>query len=231
MRPGRKHLVPSFYYFGRVIAKILLVLLCRWQVKGKENVPLQGPLLVVANHLSMADPPVLSASLPRPVVFLAKEELFRSWFFGPMVRGYGCIAVKRGLPGRRMIQQAKDVLGTGLALGIFPEGSRSTSRQLQPALAGSALLAFQPQVPILPVGIFGTERVRGIGWLLRPRIAVQIGRPFLLPTVAGNPSKAQLRQGTEEIMRQIAQLLPERYRGVYNSPTEEVGLEESRRQW
>lgn len=222
MRADGKRLIPLFYYFGTGIAKLLLVLLCRWRVKGKENVPLQGPLLVVANHLSMADPPILSASLPRPVIHMAKEELFRSWTLGPMVKHFGSILVKKGIQSRLALQQARQMLEAGLALAIFPEGTRSLTYQLQPALDGAALLALKSQVPILPVGIAGTERLKGGGWLLRPRIVIQIGQPFHLPQAAGSPTKAQLSLGTEEIMRQIAQLLPPSYRGVYNSPPQDI---------
>ena len=74
------------YYFGKIIVKFLLILLTRWQVKGRENVPARGPLIVVANHLSLIDPPLLIVSIPRQVVFMAKEEAFHSPILGPIVR-------------------------------------------------------------------------------------------------------------------------------------------------
>ena len=99
---------------------------------------------------------------------------------------------------------------------MFPEGTRSYHGQLQPAWPGSALIAARSGVPILPVGIAGTEKMRGIGWLLRrPRITVNIGQPFWLPPVSSRLTKVELAEHTDFIMRRIAELLPEEYRGDY----------------
>jgi len=208
--------LPWFYYVAKVIIRVSFTLLSRWEVKGKENVPSEGPLLVVANHLNLADPPLLGVSLGRRMIFMAKEELFRSRFSAYFLGGFGSFPVHRGELDRKAIRRAKQVLADGLALVVFPEATRSKAAQLQPALPGSALLAIHSGVPILPVGISGTEGIKGIGWILRrPRLTVNIGRPFYLPTAGSKPSKVELAEHTNSIMEHIAKLLPPQYRGVY----------------
>jgi len=208
--------LPWFYYVVRVIVRMLFILLTRWQVKGRENIPSQGPLLVVANHLNLTDPPLLAVSLGRRVMFMAKEELFRSRFSAYFVGSLGSFPVHRGKLDRKAIRQSEQVLADGLALAMFPEATRSKSAQLQPAFPGSALIAMRSGVPILPVGIIGTERIKGIGWVLRrPRITVNIGHPFYLPPVGSKLPKVELAEYTDFIMERIAVLLPPQYRGNY----------------
>jgi 1-acyl-sn-glycerol-3-phosphate acyltransferase len=196
--------------------RILLYLLTRWQVRGRENIPSQGPLLVVANHLNLADPPLIGVSLGRKAIFIAKEELFRSRLSGYFVRNFGAFPIHRGQLDRKALRQAQGVLDQGMALIMFPEATRSNNAQLQLALPGSALIALRGGAPILPVGITGTERLKGAAWLLRrPRIIVNIGSPFHLPPVSSKLTKVELVELTNFIMGHIAELLPVEYRGNY----------------
>ena len=209
-------IVPWFYYVAIVILRILFSLLTSRQVRGKENIPSQGSLLVVANHLNLADPPLLTISLGRKVIFMAKEGLFRSHFLGYFIRSFGAFPVYRKQTDRQAIRQAKQVLAEGLVLAMFPEGKRSRSAQLQPALSGSALIARHSGAPILPVGITGTEKIKGVAWVLhRPQITVNIGRPFYLPSVSSKLTKVELAKFTDSMMCHIAELLPVEYRGDY----------------
>ena len=208
--------MPWFYYVARLLVRMLLLLLTRWQVKGIENVPSQGPVLVVANHLNLADPPLLFVSLGRKVVFMAKEELFRSRFIGYFISGLGAFPVHRGQLDRKALRRADQLLADGMVLVTFPEGTRSKSGQLQPAFSGSALIALRSGVPILPVGITGTERIKGVAWLLRcPRVTVNIGQPFHLPLAGSKLTKVELVRLTNYTMGRIAELLPLEYRGNY----------------
>ena len=211
--------MPWFYYVGRLMVRILLLLLTRWQVRGRDNIPRQGPLLVIANHLHLADPPVLAVSLGRKAIFVAKEELFRSRFSSYFVGGFGAFPVYRGQLDRKALRQAERVFTEGLALIMFPEATRSQNAQLQSAFSGSALIALRNGVPILPVGITGTERIKGATWILRrPRITVNIGHPFHLPPVNSKLTKTELAEVTNLIMEHIAELLPVEYRGNYAGP-------------
>ena len=195
---------------------MIVFLLTGHKIKGKENVPAQGPLLVVANHLSVSDPVIIGAFLGRPVIFMAKEELFKNRFTGYFVRQFGAFPVYRRQSNLQALHQSNQVLKQGLALGMFPEGKRSYQNKMTAALDGSALIAYHNQVPILPIGITGTEKIRGLGWMLhRPEITLNIGPPFYLPEMSYSLTREELTNLTNIIMKHIAELLPEKYRGVY----------------
>lgn len=204
------------YYGGRVLTRVLLFLLTRWRVKGKENIPSQGPLLIVVNHLNLADPPIIGVSVNRKAIFLAKEELFRSRFSGYIVRNYGAFPVRRRGMNKEALRKAGELLAQGMALIMFPEGGRSKGAQLESAYSGSTLIAARSGVPILPIGITGTEKIKGLAWLFRrPQITVNIGYPFYLPQVNGKLSRVELTEFTHSLMEHIAELLPTEYRGRY----------------
>jgi len=208
--------MPWFYYVAKLIVRALFRLLTRWQIRGRENIPNQGRLLVVANHLHLVDPPLLVVSLSRKVVFMAKKELFYSRVSGYLIRGLGAFSVHRGQLDRKALRQVHQILADGQALVIFPEGTRSKNAQLQPAFPGAALIASRSRIPILPVGITGTERIKGVVWMLhRPRITVNVGRPFYLPSVDSQLTRVELAELTNSIMEHIAELLPPQYRGNY----------------
>jgi len=206
----------------QIMSNIILFFLTRRLVKGKENIPKQGALLIVSNHLSGADQFLLSASFNRKVVYMAKEELFRSRLIRCLAASFGAFPVRRGgIMDRQAVHLASQILESGQALVMFPEGMRSRKAQLKPAFPGSALIALHNNVPILPVGITGMEHidVKGPLWHLihHPRVTVNIGRPFHLPSVKNKRelNKAQLVELADYIMEHIAELLPPEYQGHY----------------
>ena len=209
------------YYLGTALVKFLLLLFTRWRVKGRENVPSRGPLIVVANHLNLADPPLLSASIPRRIVFMAKKEAFRSPILGPLVRAWRAFPVQRERLDREALRQAQQVLGQGLALGMFPEGRRSITAEMQRAYPGTSLVAIRSGALILPVGITGSEKLSPFGLLRRPEITVNIGKPLNLPSIDGQLTRTQLAHATDLIMVRVAELLPQSYRGIYGGDSKE----------
>ena len=201
------------------ILKALVRIFFSWKVNGKENVPPTGPLIVTANHVHVLDPFFLLFSFPRWINFMAKEELFRfpllkpilHWAHAVPVRRRGTVKVKR-----EAVRQAKDILDMGSVLGIFPEGKRSREGKLMSGKPGSAVMASQAGAPLLPVGITGTDKIKGIGWLWRrPHIVINIGQPFKLPSFDGKLNKSQMRLLTHSLMSEIAALLPPEQRGAY----------------
>ncbi len=210
--------MPWFYYIIRAIIRVIVLLLTRFQVEGQENIPTEGPLLVVANHLSLADPPLLGISIKRKTAFMAKRNLFRCKAIGYFIRGFGAFPIDRERLDREGIRQTYQVLSDGLVLVMFPEGTRSRNGQLRPAFSGAARIASRSGVPILPVAISGTEQIEHPSWLFkRPVIKVHFGEPFYLPRPASNLSRQELINFTEILMQRIAEILPRQYRGNYDN--------------
>jgi 1-acyl-sn-glycerol-3-phosphate acyltransferase len=215
----------------RSIVLKLLGPLISLRLIGVENVPPEGPLLVASNHLSNADPIILEAAFPRPLFFVGKSELFRNPFFRWVLHRFGGIPVERGTPDRAAIRRARAVLEQGIALGIYPEGVRSRTVALVEGLPGAGLIALQSKAPVLPVAIYGTEffPVNGEIPPRRPKnqppgVTVHFGSPFHVPErVDGKRVTAD--EATQLIMVRIAELLPERYHGVYaRDETEEEAV-------
>lgn len=147
---------------------------------------------------------------------MAKEELFRSKLAGYFMSRLGAFPVSKGRLDRKALRRAMQVLADGMVLVIFPEGMRGQGRRLKAAFPGVALIASRGGVPIIPIGITGTEKLKGLAWLWRrPEITVNIGQPFSLPPAASKLTKAELLRRTDVIMGRIARLLPVEYRGHY----------------
>ena len=201
------------------ILRLIFSVLFSWKVKGKENIPLNGPFIVVANHVHLIDPILVELSFPRWINFMAKEELFRSPFLRPIIWwAQSFSAHRKGTikEKREVLGQAKDTLDRGLILGMFPEGSRSRDGKLRMGKPGSAAIAARTNVSLVPIGIAGTDKIKGISWLWkRPSIVINIGEPFKVPQIEGKLNRSKMKSLTDLIMRRISALLPAENRGVY----------------
>jgi 1-acyl-sn-glycerol-3-phosphate acyltransferase len=207
------------YYFGRVLIRLLVFPFAGWEIKGRENTPAQGPVLVVSNHLHLADPPIVAASIKLKCVLMAKEELFQQWWSRFWVKNFGAFPVRRGGIDREAIRQAEEWLKKGVSVIMFPEGSRSPTARMQPALSGASLIASRMGVPVLPVGIAGSDKLRHLFWCFfhRPKITVTIGQPVHLSASDDKLTREQRIEMMNDIMRKVAGLLPAEYRGVYDT--------------
>lgn len=185
------------------------------RVVGRRNVPRRGPLIVVSNHLCNVDPVLIDMMCPRPIAFMAKEELFGVPLVGLLARLYGTFPVRRLEADWRALRRAEAILQAGGAVGMFPEGTRSRTWALKRAHPGTAYLALRTGAPFLPVAVAGSEAITSLGQLFRRhRVTVTFGSPFRLAPVE-RITKSEVEEATRAIMARIAQLLPERYRGVY----------------
>jgi 1-acyl-sn-glycerol-3-phosphate acyltransferase len=178
----------------------------RGRIYGAENVPQQGPLIVVANHASDFDPPILANCLRRPVSFMAKEELFKVPVLAPAIRAYGAYPVKRGSADRSAIRAALQQLEQGWAVGIFLQGTRTPDGRIPAPKLGAALIAAKAQVPLMPVSIWGTHRIlpRGTKFPKPLPITVRIGQPIAPPT--DTRDKQVLETVTQTCTDQIHQM-------------------------
>ena len=141
-----------------VVSPVLHVYL-RGRVYGAEQVPQEGPLVVVSNHASDFDPPILSCCMGRPVAFMAKEELFRIPVLKQGIELYGAYPVKRGAADRSAIRSALNCLLEGWAVGLFLQGTRTADARIPEPKLGAALIAAKAKAPLLPVSLWGTERI------------------------------------------------------------------------
>jgi 1-acyl-sn-glycerol-3-phosphate acyltransferase len=212
----------------RGIAWIIVKVTTRAQVTGLENIPKQGPALVVSNHLGDADVPVAIALLPSlNGDMLAKIDLYIDYPpLGWLMDAYGVIWVHRGSPDRRALRVALQALAEGRFVGLSPEGRESISGSLEEGTGGAAYLALKADVPILPITLTGTENtaiLNNLKQLRRSNISVTVGPVFRLDM--GNSWRESVQQGTQRIMLTLARQLPPQYRGVYKT---QLGNEEDR---
>lgn len=217
-----------FYATTKRLVGSLAMAVYRPEVTGVEHVPTEGPVILAANHLAIADSFVVPMIVPRQVSFLAKAEYFQGsgvrgglqrWMFGSL----GAIPVERGRGRAAMeaLDQAERVLRGGGAFGIHPEGSRSTDGRLHRGRTGVARLALSTQAPVVPVALAGTDDLLPPGARIprRRAVSVRFGEPLLFRRYAGmEKSLPVLRSVTDEIMYAISELSDQEYADSYQKP-------------
>lgn len=204
------------YQFCKFWVRLFFLIFTRWHISGRQNIPMSGALLVVSNHMTFAEPPIIRILLKRESRFATKEDFFENRFIGKMMEIFGCFPVHQHRADIKAIRLMERYLSLGFAVTIFPEGTRSKNAELLPALHGATLIAQRTGAPILPVGITGTENMKGLTWYFkRPVITIKFGKPFNLPSSNGNKDR---ETATRYIMERIAEQLPPEYRGAYARP-------------
>jgi 1-acyl-sn-glycerol-3-phosphate acyltransferase len=174
----------------------------RGKLHGLENFPKQGPVIIVSNHASDFDPPMIGAAMRRPVSFMAKAELFKFPLFGKILLAYGAYPVKRGQGDRAAIRAALSQLETGWASGFFIGGTRTVSERIEDPKLGAALIAAKTQVPLLPVSIWGTSKIlpKGAKFPRRVPVTIRVGTLIDPPPTS---DRADLEAVTAECVAQI----------------------------
>lgn len=225
-------------FLGRVIASLFISV----SIRGLENVPRGEGLILVSNHFSWFDGPLLMIFLPIRILFLLAVETERVCFFRFLSRSFNLIPIWRGQVDRKAMRAAVAALTEGRTVGVFPEGgidpslagarergerieriaghTARLSANLVHAQSGIGLLATQADARLLPVALLGTEKILlNLRRLRRTHVNIRIGRPFGPLTIPADTPRRQRRQQldalTDETMRQIAALLPPGNRGIY----------------
>lgn len=191
-------------------------------MSGLKNVPNEGAYLIAINHISIFEAPFVAAFWPVPPEIAGASVIWNRPGQSLLARFYGGIPVYRGQYDRRMIETVILVLKSGYPLLIAPEGGRSHVPGMRKAHPGVAYLMDKAGVPVVPVGVIGStedyfqKAIRG----RRPTIGMCIGEPIHLPSITEKGSKRRERrqQNADYVMREIANLLPPEYRGVYADP-------------
>ena len=203
----------------RFVLRILFHILAAVRITGRKNVPLRSAYIVAINHVSLFEAPLVGAFWPEQIEALGASDVWERPGQNILARLWGGIPVHRGDYDRAALEGVLSALRGGYALLIAPEGGRSHAPGLRQAKPGIAYIAEQTGLPIIPVGIVGTtddfwqKASKG----KHPPLEMHIGKPILLPPVEGkgNERRESRQRNADLVMRTIAGLLPEGYRGVY----------------
>lgn len=193
-------MIVTFYQFAKSVVYGIFKPWYRIEALGVENFPKEGGVLLCANHISNFDPIVVGIMIPRPVHYMAKEELFSVPVFGKIVRNCNAFPVKRGMSDREALRKGLSVLKEGHVLGLFPEGHRSITGELQKGLAGAGFFALKSDAYVVPCAIIGPYKSFR-------KLKVVYGPPIDMKEI--RTKKISAEQMTELIMSEIHKLIKE----------------------
>ena len=188
--------------------KILFHMVMKMEVIGLEHLPPDGPVVIACNHVTNFDVFPMQLSLPRPIFFMAKAELFKFSLMDVALRNLGAFPVYRGEKDAWAMRHANKVLEHGGTLGMFPEGTRNKGRGLGVAKTGTARMSIENKCPIVPMVVIGTDQFFK-HFPRRTNVTVE-----LLPPLSPSPGETPLSL-TDRLMFSMAAALPEDMRGVY----------------
>ena len=199
------------------IFRLLFRMFIKLDIKDFQKVPRNGPFMLIANHTSALDGPIMYVFLqPRKMVAMAKKELWNHWFTRYVMTIWESIPVDRENMSRQTMEQCFGILDRGDILAIAPEGTRSSDGTLQQGKAGVAFIAHKKHVPMVPIANIGLEQVpKNIRRLRRTPVTFAVGKPFEIVHSDSRLDAAGREQLIEEIMLRLAELMPVSYRGYY----------------
>jgi 1-acyl-sn-glycerol-3-phosphate acyltransferase len=201
----------------RTITQTFLVGL--FHVVGVENIPRTGPLIICPNHSATLDPPMVPAFVPRNDTWsMAKSEYFQRLLSRFIFTAYHSFPVVRHTADRAALKRSFDLLKSGQALVIYPEGTRVESGVLAMPEPGAGFIAQKAGCPVLPVGLTGTREClpKGAHWPLRTRVTITFGKPFHVLQKSADGKRVSHEEASDAIMLAIAELLPPEQRGVFS---------------
>jgi 1-acyl-sn-glycerol-3-phosphate acyltransferase len=197
--------------------KNIIQVICRVQADDLKKVPAQGPLILVTNHVNFLEIPLLFTFIqPRPVTGLAKVETWQNPVLGPLFNLWDAIPIDRGTGDRSAFKAALKALSEGRIVAVAPEGTRSGNGQLRRGLPGVVALAARSRAPVLPLAFWGGEAVwDNFRRLRRTEFNIAVGKPFTIDIPSKMIEKQVREAAVDEIMLELARLLPNQYHGYY----------------
>ncbi|TFE03100.1 lysophospholipid acyltransferase family protein [Jeotgalibacillus salarius] len=187
----------NLYSFARGLVKTVLTPVYRIRIVGKEHIPDEGGVLICTNHINVLDPPVVGITSPRPVSFMAKEELFNAPVLKNLLPNLNAFPVKRGMSDREALRRGLAQLKDGKVVGLFPEGTRSKDGTIGKGLAGAGFFALRSDAAVVPCAIIGPYK-------FAKRLKVVYGKPINMTEL--KERKASAVEVTEIIMNEIKTL-------------------------
>lgn len=193
---------PVLWRIGATVLWPFTHIVLRGRRVGPGRVPASGATLVVCNHLSNLDPPLVGVmALPRKMHFMAKSELFSTKVGAWVLDGVGAFPVERGAGDREAIRFSREVLRAGECLIMFPEGTRSRSGRLRPFFSGAGVLALEEGVTVIPAAIWGSQRALG-------PVRVAFGAPIDMSDIPAGAKSMRAREAVRRIQEAICDLIP-----------------------
>lgn len=212
MKPNRQWFFPAC----NTAFQGTLAMFADMEVKNRERLRADGPVIYICNHLSNLDPPIVASVLPRRALFLAKREIFSNPLFSFLLKGWGAYPVSRYTADVRALRWVRAMLEIERAVVMFPEGTRSRELEgLKKGHIGTAWVASQTGATVIPIGMYGTDDLQNILKVLMPiaKIRMSVGEPFRVRQ--GIEVRRELQHATDEIMYRMSMQLPEERRGLY----------------
>jgi len=212
----------------RFLIRILLKLIARIEIRGKENVPLTGGMILASNHIGILDIVMVYFAIDRTDLFIPVAEKFEKIGWIRWLAKYlNFLFVDRFNPDLKALRKMIALMENGKCLVIAPEGTRSLTGSLNEGKPGVAYLAARSRFPVIPIGITGTADkvvVENVKRFRKSHITLTAGKPFIIPPLPNKDREAALQKYTDEIMCQMATLLPEEQRGFYKDFPRVKGL-------
>jgi 1-acyl-sn-glycerol-3-phosphate acyltransferase len=165
------------YWTGWFLTRVLIRIVFRMKAYNVNNIPSDGPFILACNHISLADPPVVGSNIKRVLYFMAKKELFGNKLFGWLIRNVNAYPVNRRGIDRGAIDKACEILDSGKAVLIFPEGTRALENDFLPPRPGIGMVARRSKVPVVPAYLNGTNKLKAT-FLNRERCFIIFGKPI-----------------------------------------------------
>ena len=206
------------HWFINFIIRVYTRITCRIDAPDLQKFPMHGPLIAIANHTGQIEVPMLFAHLqPRLLTGWAKVEAWDNWFLNWVFGVWGAIPVRRGAADMKALKLALKALEEGKIFGLAPEGTRNKTGKLIRAMPGTVIIALHSNAPIIPIAHWGGEvYLKNLKRLKRTDFHIRIGDPFKV-NVDGVKVTGEVRQQiVDEMMYELAKLLPEEYRGAYS---------------